>query len=483
MTLDRRELLQTGLGLTATFACPADSALSAEAGPSNVSLEVPPVRGEFDTGTESCAAMAGDFGNIVHRRPSAVLRPESARDISSLMRWAARKGVKKVTARGQGHSIYGRSLAEGGVVIDMRTLKSIRHVEADHIIVDAGASWESVLEATLPRGLAPPVLTNYLGLSVGGTLAVGGIGGSSSRHGMQTDHALSLDIVTGGGEELTCSATSHSDLFDMARAGLGQCGVITRATLRLVRAPQRVRRFQLTYPDLGPLTADQFRLLDEDRFDQLQGAALPDGAGGWRYQLDAAVFHDSDADFNDAALLESLSDERENLIVTDLTFRDDAQAFAKLEKMLRLNGQWANPKPWFLSFLPGSVAQQVAREVLGVLDSEEIGPFGRITYYPMHTDAGRTPLVQIPAEKIVFPFNVIRFPLSGDTSLAMRTLERNRALYERIRGIGGTQYPVGAFPMSHDDWRDHFGAMWPRLRDAKCRYDPANLLSSGYDLF
>jgi FAD/FMN-containing dehydrogenase len=137
------------------------------------------------------------------------------------MRWAARKGVKKVTARGQGHSIYGRSLAEDGVVIDMRTIKSIRHVGADHIVVDAGASWESVLEATLPRGLAPPVLTNYLGLSVGGTLAVGGIGGSSSRHGMQTDHVLSLDIVTGGGEELTCSATSLRICSTWREPGLG----------------------------------------------------------------------------------------------------------------------------------------------------------------------------------------------------------------------------------------------------------------------
>ena len=71
--------------------------------------------------------------------------------------------------------------------------------------------------------------TNYLGLSVGGTLAVGGIGGSTSRYGMQTDNVLELDAVTGDGHELTCSAESNPHAFDAVRAGLGQCGIITRA--------------------------------------------------------------------------------------------------------------------------------------------------------------------------------------------------------------------------------------------------------------
>ena len=69
-------------------------------------------------------------------------------------------------------------------------------------MVGAGATWRAVLGATLARGLTPPVLTNYLGLSVGGTLAVGGIGGTSSRYGMQTDNVLALDVVTGDGREL-----------------------------------------------------------------------------------------------------------------------------------------------------------------------------------------------------------------------------------------------------------------------------------------
>ena len=85
--------------------------------------------------------------------------------------------------------------------------------------VEAGATWSKVLSATLPRGLTPPVLTNYLELSVGGALAVGGIGGTTFRYGMQTDNVIELSVVTGDGRELVCSASSNSDLFDAVRGG------------------------------------------------------------------------------------------------------------------------------------------------------------------------------------------------------------------------------------------------------------------------
>ena len=66
-------------------------------------------------------------------------------------------------------------------------------------VVDAGATWSTVVDATLPYGRTPPVLTPYLELSVGGTLAVGGMGGTTSRHGMQTDNVLAMSVLTRGG--------------------------------------------------------------------------------------------------------------------------------------------------------------------------------------------------------------------------------------------------------------------------------------------
>jgi FAD/FMN-containing dehydrogenase len=181
--------------------------------------------------------------------PRAVLTPASSADIAAAVRSAPTQKLQ-VAARGQGHSTYGRCMVADGIIIDMRRLNTIDEIDAGRVVVGAGATWKSVLEATLVQGLTPPVLTNYLNLSVGGTLAVGGIGGTSSRFGMQTDQVLELDVVTGDGRELKCSRDSNPDLFEAMRGGLAQCGIVTRATLALTRAPDRVRRYQLFYPDL-----------------------------------------------------------------------------------------------------------------------------------------------------------------------------------------------------------------------------------------
>ena len=119
----------------------------------------------------------------------------------------------------------------------MSQRRSIHSVGADRVIVDAGATWRDVLAATLPQRLTPPVLANYLDLSVGGTLVIGGVGDTTSRYGMQSDNVLELEVVTGEGRPVRCSPRRNADLFDAVRAGLGQVAVITTATLRLVPAP------------------------------------------------------------------------------------------------------------------------------------------------------------------------------------------------------------------------------------------------------
>ena len=488
MTTDRRTLLRAGLCATATLASRAATPAQAQG------CDRPASGGE--AGSYPCllpaaalsddakdrAAASRDFGNIVERRPRAVLTPSSAADIGDLVRRAGKSG-QKVAARGQGHSTYGRALTEGGVVIEMSSLNAIHRIATDHVVVDAGATWEHVLDATLAHGLTPPVLTNYLGLSVGGTIAVGGIGGSSSRQGMQTDHVVALDVVTGSGEQLTCSRRSNPELFDAIRAGLAQCGLITRATLKLVRAPERVRRYQLFYLDLASLATVQRRALQDDRFDQLQGAVLPDGKSGWRYQLEVALFYDKGSPPDDNAVIASLSGHRETAVITDLTFHDDARAFAKLEALLRSKGQWSSPHPWLFTFLPNGNAEQVVDEILGRLPSEEIGPLGRVTFYPLRTHTSGTPLVRWPEGGMAFCFNIVHMLASADAARIDQLLANNRLIYDRVRNAGGVQYPVSALPMTPQDWEQHFGPAWPKLSEAKRRYDPHGLLTPGYNLF
>jgi len=89
------------------------------------------------------------------------------------------------------------------------------------------------------------VLTAYLGLTVGGTLSIGGVGTTTFRHGAQVDHVHELQAVTGEGQLVMCSETRHRDLFEAALAGQGQCAIMTRAVLRLVPAAGMVREYVL----------------------------------------------------------------------------------------------------------------------------------------------------------------------------------------------------------------------------------------------
>src|SRR5918993_5439743 len=235
--------------------------------------QLPPLDGTLTTDPASLAAAADDFGHLIHRTPLAVLRPGSAEDVAKLVRFARAHGIR-VAGRGKGHTAFGQSQAEAGVVIDMTTLNQIHSVGPDAAVVDAGVVWRDLLLATIPAGLTPPVLTDYTRLTVAGTLSVGGISGRSYIHGAQVDNVLELQVVTGEGELVTCSESENSGLFEAALAGLGLCAVIVRATGRLIPARERARTPRPFYPDAPAMLADLRSLVDEERFDHIRGMSV-----------------------------------------------------------------------------------------------------------------------------------------------------------------------------------------------------------------
>jgi len=481
MNSSRRAILIAGLAATAG----SDRAGKAAAEGASVAQSgkeaAPAMDGTLRFDNESRAVAAEDFGHIVHRTPEGVLLAGSDQDVATMIRWAG--GLRrKIAPRGQRHSVYGRAQVSDGMVIDMARLRTVHEVRNDRVVVDAGAKWSEVLAATLPHGLTPPVLTDYLELSVGGTLAVGGIGGTTSRHGMQSDNVLELDVVTGRGEKMTCSPLGNATLYDAVRAGLGQVGVITRATLKLVPAPEKARRYMLIYPDLRTLLTDQRLLAAENRFDAVQGAIVPT-ATGWTFKLDAVCYFSGDSPPDDNALLAGLSDDRSAAKPSTLSYFDYLDRLAALEQLLRSNGQWFHPHPWLTTFVGDSNVESVVGGELGRLAPVDLGTFGQVVLSAFRRPAVTSPLPRLPADDLLYAFNLVRLPTTDAVAEADRLVRANRAIYERVRAAGGTLYPVSAFPMSRDDWCRHFGPAWIRFRDAKQTFDPGHVLTPGYEVF
>src|SRR6266545_7872131 len=85
----------------------------------------PPVLdGAFATDEVALAEAADDWGHLVHRRPVGVARPGSADDVVRIVRFARERGLK-LSPRGAGHTTYGQSQADAGVVVDMRSLNAV----------------------------------------------------------------------------------------------------------------------------------------------------------------------------------------------------------------------------------------------------------------------------------------------------------------------------------------------------------------------
>lgn len=147
---------------------------------------------------------AKDFGNIYHFLPAAVLHPKSVTDISTTIRHVFEMGSASeltVAARGHAHSLQGQAQAHQGIVINMESLQGqemrIHAGEMPYVEVSGGELWINILHETLKHGLAPKSWTDYLHLTVGGTLSNAGISGQAFWHGPQINNVYQLEVVTG----------------------------------------------------------------------------------------------------------------------------------------------------------------------------------------------------------------------------------------------------------------------------------------------
>ena len=240
------------------------------------------ISGQVLTDDSAREAVSTDFGRLVVRKPAAVVRPRSAEDVAGVVKFAAGHGLG-VATRGAGHSQTGQSLSEH-IVLDMTSLDQVKRVEAPEsaspaspgtVTCQAGLKWRSLVEQLAPSALSPPVLTNNLDVTIGGTLSTAGLGVASWRRGTQADHCLELEVVTGTGEIVRCSEDRDRDLFDAVRAGVGQFGIITKATLEVRRHKPGFRTYYLLYDDLGALLDDLKLLMTEERFDYIESWCAP----------------------------------------------------------------------------------------------------------------------------------------------------------------------------------------------------------------
>lgn len=163
---------------------------------------------------------------MIDRRPAVILRCAGVADVRLAVNFARENGLV-VAVRGGGHNIAGTGVCEGGMMIDLSPMKSVRVDPAGaRAFVEPGALLSDVDHETQAFGLALPLginsTTGVAGLTLGG-----GFGWLTRRFGMTIDNLVSADVVTADGEFLHASAQDNEELFWAIRGGGGNFGVVT----------------------------------------------------------------------------------------------------------------------------------------------------------------------------------------------------------------------------------------------------------------
>ena len=175
---------------------------------------------------------ARSIWNATHdKKPALIVRCIGVADVLRGVQFARSEGLS-LAVRGGGHSIPGFSTSDGGLVLDLSPMKSVR-IDPDRrrIVAEGGCVWRDVDAEARAFGLA---VTGGLVSSTGiaGFTLGGGIGWLVRRCGLASDNLVGADVVTADGRYVHASEDEHADLFWALRGGGGNFGVVTSFEFR-----------------------------------------------------------------------------------------------------------------------------------------------------------------------------------------------------------------------------------------------------------
>lgn len=191
------------------------------------------LRGQFiepqDPSYEEARAL---YNGMIDKRPLMIARCADAADVMGAVNFG-RDNNLLIAIRGGGHNGPGLGSCDGGLVIDLSPMKSVRvDPDARTARVGAGCTQGDVDHATHAFGLAVPAgIISTTGIA--GLTLSGGHGYLSRKYGLTIDSLIEADVVLADGSFVTASKEKNPDLFWALRGGGGNFGVVTSFLFQL----------------------------------------------------------------------------------------------------------------------------------------------------------------------------------------------------------------------------------------------------------
>lgn len=181
------------------------------------------------------------------KRPALIVQCAGADDVSKAVTFARERELL-VAVRGGGHSWPGKSVCDGGMMIDLSQMNTVR-VDPDRrsAFTQGGALLNNLDTAARELGLITTAgVVSHTG--VGGFTLGGGFGRLNRKFGLTIDNLRAAQIVTADGQIHRINEEEHPDLFWAIRGGGGNFGVVTEFEFQLHPFPLEVLSGNIVWP-------------------------------------------------------------------------------------------------------------------------------------------------------------------------------------------------------------------------------------------
>jgi FAD/FMN-containing dehydrogenase len=405
------------------------------------------------------------WNGMIDRRPSAIVRPTSIAEVMQTVR-IAREDRILVSVRGGGHSVAGKSVAGGALMIDLSLMNSVQvNPAAQTAVAQGGTKWGAFDTEAERYQLATTggviSSTGVCGLTLGG-----GIGWLMGKHGLSCDNVISADMVSADGSHLSVSATENEDLFWAIRGGGGNFGIVTALEFRL-HPLKSVQAGLLLYPFSSAFDLlRRYRDVTVTAPDELTAyAALMTGHGN---PMAAIAMCDSTSHRGSANVSSQFS--LPNPPVADLT---GEKKYTELQTMLDISapaGMHYYFKCPFLRELSDEVLRAIVEHTASMPTEQT-----QVVLEHMHGAASRVPVsaTAFGLRRTHYSINIM--PAWTDPAMAEKCIDWAREFASAMEAFGASDAYVNYLgEEGASAVRASYGANYDRLANLKKKYDPDN---------
>lgn len=180
--------------------------------------------------------------------PLAVVLPTTTEGVADVLRYCHQNKLK-VVARGAGTSLCGGALPlEDAIVVGVSRMNKVLEVDYDNRIarVETGITNLAISKVVEEEGFFyAPDPSSQLACTLAGNLAMNSGGAHCLKYGVTTNNVLGMKVVLMDGEVLELGGPALDaegyDLLGLMIGSEGQFGIITEATVRIIKAAEGAR--------------------------------------------------------------------------------------------------------------------------------------------------------------------------------------------------------------------------------------------------